>query len=367
VPGSANTKLNKRNFSVMNPLQTEAFEFVEYTAADQAGLASLKKLFEALGFIQVASCVESPTAGLFVQGEIRFLINPNKSSFAAHHGPSASGMAWRVAEASQAYQYALSQGAKSFEGQGAWPNVLAVEGIGGSALYFIDEASANQLYYHHLQPIVGANWAHQGHGLHEIDHLTHNVRRGQMDAWSSFYENIANFKEIRYFDIEGKVTGLISRAMTGPCGKIRIPINESIDDQSQIEEFLREYNGEGIQHIALSTDNIYATVDALKEAGIKFLSTPLPYYEKLDTRVVGHGEPVAELQRRQILLDGAPVEGAGILLQIFTHTVIGPIFFEIIQRKGNEGFGEGNFRALFESIEDDQIRRGVIQTKEVEA
>ncbi len=349
-----------------NPLHTQGFEFVEFTAIDNLGIRMLGELFQRLGFIHAAQHKDYPEAGLFIQGNIRFVINPVAQDFASIHGPSASGMAWRVQNAQNAYNHAIAQGAEPFLGSWAFPGLLAIQGIGGSALYFVDDASAHHMYMHTLQPIAGVNWTHQGHGLVELDHLTHNVQRGHMDLWSSFYEKIANFKEIRYFDIEGKLTGLLSRAMTGPCGNIRIPINESSDDKSQIEEFLREYKGEGIQHIALSTENIYATVDALRDAGVAFMSTPDSYYQKLDTRVLGHGEPVAELHRRQILLDGAPTEGAGILLQIFTHTAIGPIFFEIIQRKGNEGFGEGNFRALFESIEDDQIRRGVLKTQEAE-
>jgi 4-hydroxyphenylpyruvate dioxygenase len=181
-----------------------------------------------------------------------------------------------------------------------------------------------------------------------------------MDKWCEFYERLFNFREIRYFDIEGKKTGLISRALTSPCGKIRIPINESQDDKSQIEEYLREYKGEGIQHIALSTSNIYRTVDVLRGRGVAFQDTPDTYYEGVDARVAGHGENIAELEKRRILIDGNGASGEGVLLQIFTANVIGPIFFEIIQRKGNQGFGEGNFKALFESIELDQIRRGVI-------
>ncbi len=196
-----------------------------------------------------------------------------------------------------------------------------------------------------------------------LDHLTHNVRRGRMGHWAEFYEKLFNFREIRYFDIEGKVTGLFSKAMTSPCGKIRIPLNESQDDKSQIEEFLRKYNGEGIQHIALGTTDIYSSVDILKSRGIPFQDTLDTYYDLLDARVPGHGEPMDELKKRRILLDGAPTEGQGLLLQIFTQEVIGPIFYELIQRKGNEGFGEGNFKALFESIELDQIRRGVISAR----
>jgi 4-hydroxyphenylpyruvate dioxygenase len=198
-----------------------------------------------------------------------------------------------------------------------------------------------------------------------LDHLTHNVHRGHMDEWAGFYQRLFNFKQIRYFDIEGKLTGLKSRAMTSPCGKIRIPINESVDDKSQIEEFLQEYRGEGIQHIALGTSDIYRSVELMQKQGIRFLDTPDTYYEKIDERLPGHGEPLDRLKKLGILVDGAPESApgkrdGGLLLQIFTQTVIGPIFFELIQRKGDEGFGEGNFRALFESIEEDQIRRGVL-------
>ena len=197
-------------------------------------------------------------------------------------------------------------------------------------------------------------------GLTYIDHLTHNVARGNMDKWAGFYEKLFNFREIRYFDIEGKKTGLFSRAMTSPCGKIRIPINESQDDKSQIEEYLQAYHGEGIQHIALGTEDIVGTVDVLRAQGVQFQDTPDTYYEGVDARVRGHRENLEELRKRRILLDGNPEKGEGLLLQIFTQNVIGPIFFEIIQRKGNEGFGEGNFKALFESIELDQMRRGVL-------
>jgi 4-hydroxyphenylpyruvate dioxygenase len=236
-------------------------------------------------------------------------------------------------------------------------SIPAIEGIGGSIIYLVDRYGERTIYDVDFvpvaQPVPGV-----AAGLAVIDHLTHNVQRGHMDHWSGFYERLFNFREIRYFDIEGRKTGLLSRAMTSPCGKIRIPINESQDDKSQIEEYLREYKGEGIQHIALSTEDIYATVDQLRRNGIEFQDTPDTYYEGVNARVSGHRESLDELARRRILIDGSATDG--ILLQIFTKNVIGPIFFEIIQRKGNEGFGEGNFRALFESIELDQERRGVI-------
>src|SRR5205823_1319648 len=200
-------------------------------------------------------------------------------------------------------------------------------------------------------------------GLTAIDHLTHNVHRGRMELWAEFYERLFNFREIRYFDIEGKLTGLKSKAMTSPCGRIRIPINESSDDKSQIEEYLSAYHGEGIQHIALATSDIYASVESLRLGGVTFQDTPDTYYQRLDNRIPDHGEDLARLKRNRILMDGASDQDTGLLLQIFTQNAIGPIFFEIIQRKGNQGFGEGNFRALFESIEADQIRRGVLQEK----
>ena len=210
-----------------------------------------------------------------------------------------------------------------------------------------------------MPSIAGAPRNPAGVGLTYIDHLTHNVHRGRMAEWSEFYERLFNFRELKYFDIEGKLTGLKSKAMTSPCGKIRIPINESSDDKSQIAEYLAEYKGEGIQHIALSTNNIYETVEKLRKMNVAFQSTIDTYFDGIDKRLPDHGEDVARLRRNQILIDGGP--GAGLLLQIFTQNAIGPIFFEIIQRKGNDGFGEGNFQALFESIELDQIRRGVLK------
>jgi len=271
-------------------------------------------------------------------------------------------MAFRVADAAKAYAHLIQGGAKPVD-DGAWPTELkipVVQGIGGSLLYLVDQYGDDQLYDAEFEFLPGVDRHPTGNGLTYIDHLTHNVARGNMNTWAGFYEKHFNFREIRYFDIEGKLTGLHSRAMTSPCGQIRIPINESADDKSQIEEFLKDYQGEGIQHVALGTTDIYATVAGLRKRGVSFMDTPDTYYEMLDKRVPGHGENVARLRADRILLDGAPTDGQGLLLQIFTDTMIGPIFFEIIQRKGNDGFGEGNFKALFESIELDQVRRGVL-------
>jgi 4-hydroxyphenylpyruvate dioxygenase len=344
-----------------NPMGTDGFEFVEYTAPDTT---LLRALFDKLGFPIVAHH-RSKNVTLHSQGDIHFIINAEPDSFgqafARAHGPSACAMGFRVRDAAFAFRRAVELGAKPHLSR-VGPmelNIPAIDGIGGSLIYFIDRYGDRSIYdvdFRFLSPAPAPNQT----GLKFIDHLTHNVHRGNMDKWAGFYEKLFNFREIRYFDIEGKKTGLFSRALTSPCNKIRIPINESQDDKSQIEEYLREYGGEGIQHIALSTDNIYATVDSLRARGVAFQDTPDTYYEGVAARVVGHREPLDELAKRRILIDGNPAKNEGLLLQIFTQNVIGPIFFEIIQRKGNEGFGEGNFKALFESIELDQMRRGVI-------
>jgi 4-hydroxyphenylpyruvate dioxygenase len=341
-----------------NPMGTDGFEFVEYTAPDPE---QLRSLFERMGFPVVARH-RRKNVTLHRQGDINFIINAEPDGFgqrfAEQHGPSACAMAFRVRDAAKAFDRALELGATPVTGT-VGPmelNIPAIEGIGGSIVYLVDRYGDQTIYDVDFVPVEPG--VDRSAGLTLIDHLTHNVERGHMDKWAGFYERLFNFREIRYFDIEGKKTGLFSRAMTSPCGKIRIPINESRDDKSQIEEYLREYRGEGIQHIALATEDICATVDALRRNGIEFQDTPDTYYEAVDARVQGHRETLDELQQRRILIDGSAKEG--ILLQIFTKNVIGPIFFEIIQRKGNEGFGEGNFRALFESIELDQERRGVI-------
>lgn len=356
-----------------NPLGTDGFEFVEYTAADEKGINALKELFSSLGFAEVAKH-KSKEVWLYKQNDINFIINAEPASqaeeFARLRGPSVCGMAFRVKDAGKALQHALDNGAKQFVGNlGPMElNIPAVYGIGESTLYFVDRYLEDNIY--DVDFAFYDDWKARmesaNSGLDFVDHLTHNVRRGNMAVWADFYERIGNFREIRYFDIEGKLTGLVSKAMTSPCGKIRIPINESSDDKSQIEEFIREYKGEGIQHIALATDDIYKTVSELRDRGMKFMSTPDTYYEAVDSRVEGHGEDLDKLRDLRILIDGAPMKD-GILLQIFTDTVIGPVFFEIIQRKGNEGFGEGNFKALFESIEEDQIRRGVISDEKQNA
>jgi len=347
---------------------TDGFEFVEYAAPDPQ---ALRALFEKMGFVEVARH-RSKDVTLHKQNDINFIINAESDSFAQEfakdHGPCACAMAFRVADARLAFERAVKLGATPCPSDpGPMElNIPAIEGIGGSRLYFVDRYTDGTIYDIDFEFAEGwqEKMAAASTGLTYLDHLTHNVHRGQMSKWASFYEDLFNFREIRYFDIQGQATGLISKAMTSPCGKIRIPLNESQDDQSQIEEFLREYKGEGIQHIALGTDDIYKSVDELAERGIGLQDTMEAYFDLIDERLPGHGESVEELRKRNILIDGAPDKGQGLLLQIFTENVIGPIFYEIIQRKGNDGFGEGNFQALFESLELDQIRRGVLDVPE---
>ena len=345
-----------------NPMGTDGFEFVEYAAPDPNELGAL---FETLGFERVAQH-RSKDVRLYRQGDAHFIINAEPDSFgqafARVHGPSVCALGIRVRDAAKAYARALELGAW---GVPARPGPMelaipAIKGIGDSLLYFVDRyGDAGTIYdvdFKRMESDLPAPRT----GLVGIDHLTHNVHRGRMKEWADFYERLFNFREIRYFDIEGKLTGLRSKAMTSPCGKIRIPINESSDDKSQIEEYLSAYHGEGIQHIALSTEDIHASVEAMKARGVRFLETPDAYYDAVDERIPGHGQDLERMRRNAILIDGAADEAQGLLLQIFTENLIGPIFFELIERQGNEGFGEGNFKALFESMEQDQIDRGTL-------
>ena len=349
-----------------NPMGLMGFEFVEF-ASPTPNL--LEPLFEKIGFSLVARH-RSKDVLLYRQGGINFIVNRDPSSpamyFAAEHGPSACGMAFRVRDSHHAYARALELGAQPVE-MATGPMELrlpAIKGLGGAPLYLIDRfEEGKSIYDIDFAFLPGVDRHPVGHGLKLIDHLTHNVYRGRMTFWANFYERFFNFREIRYFDIKGAHTGLTSKAMTAPDGMIRIPLNEEAKQGGgQIEEFLMQFNGEGIQHVALICDNLLATVDSLQMAGVELMSAPNDvYYEQLDQRLPGHGQPVAELQARGILLDGT-IEGGQprLLLQIFSRTVLGPVFFEFIQRKGDEGFGEGNFKALFESIEQDQLRRGTL-------
>lgn len=342
-----------------NPVGTDGFEFLEYTTNN---LDKLTSQFKSMGFEPVSKH-KTRDVVIYQQGEIRFLINKVKGSlasdFANKHGASVSAMGFKVKDAKFAFEHCVKNGAKPYEPDASSKiyDLPAIYGVGGSLIYFVEHKNGKANYAHQFEKTADAP---DGHGLTYIDHVTHNLRRGNMDVWANFYTNLFNFRQVRYFDIEGKMTGLKSRAMTSPCGKIRIPLNESSDDKSQIEEFIKEFHGEGIQHIALGTDQIYHSVKGLQDAGLVFLDTPDTYYELIEKRLPNHGESLEQLKKLRILIDGNTKPERKLLLQIFTQNMLGPVFFEIIQRKGDEGFGEGNFKALFESIELDQIRRGVL-------
>jgi 4-hydroxyphenylpyruvate dioxygenase len=350
-----------------NPMGTDGFEFVEFCHPDPA---ELDGLFKTMGFSAVAKH-RSKDVTLYRQGDINLILNAEPGSFAADfaakHGPSAPAMAFRVVDAEYAYNRALSMGAKPVENR-VGPNELnirAIEGIGGLHIYLVDRYGAKgSIYDVDFEWLGEPDPKPEGAGLWYIDHLTHNVYRGHLDEWAGFYERLFNFRQIRYFDISGKLTGLHSRAMTSPDGKIRIPINEDAGDKGQIEEYLQQYQGEGIQHVALGSRDLYDSIETLIARGVDFMPAPNDvYYTRIDRRLPKHGEDVERLKRDGILIDGEGVVEGGftkVLLQRFGKTAIGPIFFEFIQRKGDDGFGEGNFKALFESIEEDQIRRGVL-------
>ncbi|MBC7601935.1 MAG: 4-hydroxyphenylpyruvate dioxygenase [Ramlibacter sp.] len=371
LPESATKQISESD----NPMGTDGFEFIEYAAPDPKAMGDL---FERMGFKPIAKHRHKDVT-LYRQGGINFIINAEPDSFAQRfarlHGPSVCAIAFRVQDAKAAYERAISLGAWGYAGQ-AGPgelNIPAIKGIGDSIIYLIDRwrgkngaqegAIGNigffDVDFEPLSADSGADLNPVGHGLTYIDHLTHNVHRGRMNEWAGFYERLFNFREVRYFDIEGQATGVKSKAMTSPCGKIRIPINEEGNEKAgQIQEYLDRYRGEGIQHIAMGSTNLYDTVDALQLQGVKLLETSDTYYELLPKRIPDHGEDIGGLQSRNILVDGKPGD---LLLQIFSENQLGPIFFEFIQRKGNEGFGEGNFKALFETMELDQMRRGVLQ------
>ena len=349
-----------------NPIGTDGFEFVEFTGPKPEQLA---RAFELMGFTAV-SRHRSKNVVRYKQADINFILNMEPAGqpaeFRAAHGPSANAMAFRVKDANAAFAQALARGAKPADSP-TGPmelDIPCIEGIGGAFIYLVDRYGAQSIYDVDFRPIEGADETVNSVGLTYLDHLTHNVFRGNMGKWADYYQRIFNFREIRYFDIEGKLTGLVSKAMTSPCGKIRIPLNESKGEPGkldQIEEYLRRYKGEGIQHIAFGCDDLYVAVDQLRARGVELQDTIEAYYDLIDARLPGHGENIEALRQRRILIDGAPSEGQGLLLQIFSKEAVGPIFFEFIQRKGNEGFGEGNFKALFESIELDQIRRAAFR------
>ena len=349
-----------------NPMGLCGFEFVEFTAPEKG---ILEPVFLSMGFTHIANH-RTKDVTLWRQGGINMIINyePNSPAayYAAEHGPSACGMGFRVRDAGKAYKLAVSKGAEPIDMKTGFSELklAAIKGIGGASVYLIDRfEDGKSIYDVDFEYLEGVDRHPVGCGFNVIDHLTHNVYKGRMDYWANYYETLFNFREIRYFDIKGEYTGLVSRALTAPDGLIRIPLNEEKGEKvGQIEEYLREYKGEGIQHIAFSCDNLIECWDRLKKAGVKFMpAPPSTYYDMLDERLPGHGEPADELRKRGILLDGTTEGGEPrLLLQIFSEKAVGPVFFEFIQRKQDEGFGEGNFEALFKSIEADQLARGAI-------
>jgi 4-hydroxyphenylpyruvate dioxygenase len=346
-----------------NPAGTDGFEFVEFAHPNPE---ELRALFARMGYALTARH-KTKAIELWQQGDITYVLNDEPGSharrFVEEHGPCAPSMCWRVVDAGHAFAHAVSRGAEPFEGPQKTLDLPAIRGIGGSLIYFTDRYGDASPYDAEFEWLAAPKPA--GVGFHYLDHLTHNVHRGNMDMWFDFYQRLFGFRQIRFFDIEGKFSGLHSRALTSPCGRIRIPVNEDRGETGQIVEYLKRYNGEGIQHIAVGSDDLYGATDAIAERGLKFMpKPPMAYYELSKTRVAGHEEPIERMAKHGILIDGEGVLNGGetrILLQIFSKTVIGPIFFEFIQRKGDDGFGEGNFRALFESIEQDQIDRGVLK------
>jgi 4-hydroxyphenylpyruvate dioxygenase len=349
-----------------NPAGTDGFEFVEFAHPEPQ---ALEALFARMGYAPAARH-RTKAITLWRQGDVTYALNAEPGSFgmrfAAEHGPCAPAMAWRVVDARHAFDRAVALGAAPYCGRDKVLDVPAIVGIGGSLIYFVETYGEKGSAYEREYAWLGERDARPvGVGFRYLDHLTHNVHRGNMDRWFDFYGRIFGFREIRFFDIEGKHSGLFSRALTSPCGRIRIPINEDRGESGQIVEYLKRYGGEGIQHIAVGTDDIYAATDAIAARGLKFMPAPPPaYYAMSRERVLGHEEPIERMMKHGILIDGEGVVDGGetkVLLQIFSKTVIGPIFFEFIQRKGDEGFGEGNFKALFESIEADQIARGVLK------
>lgn len=346
--------------SPQNPTGLNGVEFVEYSGPDKG---FLKSLFERMGFKAIGTA-HGKNIQLFRQGDISFILNCEPQTFAMdfaqRHGPSISSVGFRVENAEQAFEVSLKRGARAYEGSEHQKGVCpfpAIYGIGESVIYFIDEKNKKQLYsdIFHLKP---QDLIHEGVGLQTVDHFTNNVPRGDLQKWCDFYESVFNFREARKFDIKGKQTGLFSKVMRSPCGTFSVPINEPTDGKSQIQEYLDEYKGSGIQHLALSCNDIINTLETMKSSQIQFLSPPpKTYYAKLKDRLPNVIEDVSRLEKNAILVDG---DHEGYLLQIFTKNVIGPIFYEIIQRRNHFGFGEGNFQALFDAIEQDQRERGYL-------
>lgn len=359
-----------KDTTVENPCGTDGLAFIELSAGDSA---PLRLLAEQLGFVETA---RSTGAGFrrsqFQEGDMTLLINDDEyshgSRFAEQHGPCISAIALRVEDSKHALRRAIDFGAEPYRRDGGVPLMQpALLGIGGSLLYLVDAGNEAELSTRFLPTHKFQEAGSTDPRLLTIDHLTHNVKSGQLDAWADFYGRIFGFREVYYLNARGRATGFRTRALRSACGKICIPINEPTDRHSQIQEYIDEYGGEGVQHLAFSSGNLNETVEELKHRGISFMSIPASYYDAVDKRVPGHGENLNRLRANSILIDGIRDEESGswnLLLQIFSKPLIGPIFFEFIERRGNEGFGDANARALFEAMERDQFERGILQESE---
>lgn len=343
-----------------NPVGILGFEFIEFSSPNSD---ALHKLFQQLGFSRTKSH-SGKARDYYNQGDIHFIVTKEPGSFAESfvklHGPSACATGWRVEDALRAFEVAVARGAKpaphaDFERNGQ--KIPAILGVGNSIIYFIDDHKNPKRYEQMGFSALAKPDTVPSRGFALMDHLTNNVYQGELKPLSEFYKNVFGFEEIRYFDIRGQKTGLLSFALRSPCGSFCIPINEGTEHKSQINEYLREYKGPGIQHIALLTSNIVKTMESLEGADFETLDIDDDYYDEVFQRVPGVVEDHKKIQDYKLLVDG---DESGYLLQIFSQNVIGPIFFEFIQRRGHLGFGEGNFGALFRAIERDQERRGVL-------
>lgn len=342
-----------------NPIGLNGFSFLEFAAPNPADLTVVLERF---GFRHKAQD-NSRTVALYTQGGINLIINNKLESCAAtlgrRHGPLVSAMGWRVRDAEFAFWESVRRGAKPFENTEAGLGIPAIYGIGDSLIYFVDDEGAEKLYSRFF--IANPDYVEDtAASLQFIDHLDHIVRIGRMKYWAAFYEKVFNFRQIDYYNIEAKVTGLVFTAMGSPCGKMAIPIGESAKGRSFVKEYLEKFQGEGVNHVAFHTDNLCEAVEYMHARGQKFLPISEKYYKTVNERVPGHREDVERLKKNGILIDG---DTEGYLLQIFTikEPTLDPLFFEFITRRSFQGFGEGNVTTLFEALETDQFRRGYLK------
>jgi len=346
-----------------NPLKLCGIEFTEYASPDSD---FMEKAFYGFGFSKTKK-FKGRDIDYFNQNDIHFLLNREvegfSKEFAKKHGPAICSMGWRVEDADFAFTEAIKRGAKSAEHAANKLPYPAIFGIGDSLIYFIDNfkrsgknkgAIYDTDFISHDQPEIVDD-----KGFLAVDHLTNNVYQGTMQKWADFYKSVFGFTEVRYFDIKGVKTALVSYALQSPCGQFCIPINEGKGNtDNQIDEYLNEYNGPGVQHLAFITDDLVHSLEQLDRDVIDTLHIVPEYYDEIFDRVPWVKEDKEKIKDYQILVDSQ--ENDSYLLQIFTKNLFGPIFIEMIQRVNDQGFGEGNFSTLFKSIELNQMERGVL-------